>query len=269
MKYAIINGTKAEATKGIKGTCPSCGSELMAKCGEYKINHWAHKGIRNCDPWWEPETEWHRNWKNNYPAEWQEISLFDEQTGEKHISDVRTIHNLTIEFQHSAIKPEERISREKFYKNMVWVVDGTRLKRDYPRFLEGTKNFKKTNIQNAFFVNFPDEVFPTGWLGSYVPVIFDFCDNSITGQQDPKRNALWILLPQGTQFSQGVKNCMVVVISRKDFVTITYNRGQLFPEKSNEQQQTLPKQQPQIAMLPRREPTHYLHKGRWVKRRRL
>ena len=47
MKFALINGDKAEATKGAKGFCPSCGSELIAKCGEVKVNHWAHKGNRN------------------------------------------------------------------------------------------------------------------------------------------------------------------------------------------------------------------------------
>ena len=83
MKFALVDGNKTEATKGAKGICPICGSELIAKCGEVKINHWAHKGIRNCDPWWENETEWHRSWKNNFPAEWQEIVLPDEQTARK------------------------------------------------------------------------------------------------------------------------------------------------------------------------------------------
>lgn len=52
MKFALINGIKEEATKGAKGLCPICDSELVAKCGEVKINHWAHKGKRMCDPWW-------------------------------------------------------------------------------------------------------------------------------------------------------------------------------------------------------------------------
>jgi predicted RNA-binding Zn-ribbon protein involved in translation (DUF1610 family) len=37
MKYALICGKKTEATKGAIGFCPSCGSELIAKCGEVKI----------------------------------------------------------------------------------------------------------------------------------------------------------------------------------------------------------------------------------------
>jgi competence CoiA-like predicted nuclease len=49
MKFAVFNNSKIETSKGAKGYCPSCGSELIAKCGNVKINHWAHKGNRNCD----------------------------------------------------------------------------------------------------------------------------------------------------------------------------------------------------------------------------
>lgn len=141
MKFALFEDRRIEATKGAKGVCPNCRSELIAKCGEFKRNHWSHKSDRNCDPWWEPETDWHRSWKNNFPNDWQETPRCDEQTGKIHIADVYTSHGLVIEFQHSHIDPQERSSREKFYKNMVWVVDGTRLKRDYSRFLKGTKIF--------------------------------------------------------------------------------------------------------------------------------
>ena len=104
MKYALINGLKVQAAIGAKGYCPSCGKELIAKCGERKINHWAHKGTRICDSWWEPETEWHRSWKNKFPHNWQETSFIDEQTNEKHIADVLTNQGLVIEFQHGNSK---------------------------------------------------------------------------------------------------------------------------------------------------------------------
>ena len=41
--------------------------------------------------------------------------------GEKHIADVKTDQDCVIEFQHTYIKPDERRSREEFYKNIVWV----------------------------------------------------------------------------------------------------------------------------------------------------
>src|SRR5690606_25534374 len=102
MKFALVHNIRTEATKRSKGTCPSCGAELIAKCGTLKIHHWAHKAIRNCDPWWENETEWHRLWKSYFPEKWQEVIMYDEETREKHIADVRTDHGLVIEFQHSA-----------------------------------------------------------------------------------------------------------------------------------------------------------------------
>ena len=88
---------------------------------------------------WESETEWHRSWKNEFPEEWQEVVLIDETSGERHIADVQTEHGVVIEFQHSHIQRAERISREQFYKNMIWVVDASRLKRDMLRF---RKEFK-------------------------------------------------------------------------------------------------------------------------------
>ena len=135
MKFAHVNYKRIEAIKGAKGECLFCGSELIAKCGEVYIHHWAHK--KKCDDhWWENETEWHRNWKNQFPAEWQEVIHYDD-SGEKHIADVKTNEDWVIEFQHSAIKPEERRSRDDFYnKNnkLIWVVDGTRRETDIKQF---------------------------------------------------------------------------------------------------------------------------------------
>ncbi len=218
MKFALIDNNRVEPQPKQQGICPNCSQPVIAKCGKQKIWHWAHRNITSCDSWWEPETEWHRSWKNNYPIEWQEISLFDEQTGEKHISDVRTTHNLTIEFQHSAIKPEERFSRENFYKNMIWVVDGTRLQRDYTRFRKGTENnFKRTSKKGYYFVDYPNEVFPKSWLNSEVLVIFDFSGISTT-EQDKIKNILWCLLPQ-----RDVPQTIVYGLGKSDFILMTKN----------------------------------------------
>ena len=90
MKYALVDNQKKEAEKGLKGLCPICQQPVIAKCGKFKINHWAHKSLEHCDNWWENETEWHRQWKNTFPVEWQEIVAIDEKTGEKHIADIKT-----------------------------------------------------------------------------------------------------------------------------------------------------------------------------------
>ena len=97
---------------------------MVAKCGRYVIWHWAHMPGSNCDPWYGPESEWHRDWKGRFPAVWREIVHIDERTGERHIADVKTPHGLVIEFQHSPIGDDELASRESFYQNMIWIVDG-------------------------------------------------------------------------------------------------------------------------------------------------
>lgn len=197
MKFALVHNIKTEASKAAKGICPGCGSELIAKCGDIKLHHWSHKGNRNCDPWWENETIWHRSWKNNFLAEWQEVTLIDEGTGEKHIADVRTDQGIVIEFQHSHLHPEERISREHFHKNMVWVVDGTRLKNDYKRLLRGKADyFRKTNNKGIYFVSLLEECFPSNWLKSSVPILFDFRGTEIIEDIHDIRNSLFCLYPK-------------------------------------------------------------------------
>jgi hypothetical protein len=147
-----------------------------------------------CDTWWEPETEWHRNWKSKFPEEWQEEFLTNEKTGEKHIADIRTTKGLVVEFQHSHINPQERISREAFYKNLAWVVDGSRLKRDYPRFLKGREIFRIIR-SGIFRVDFPEEYFPSAWLDSSVPVLFDFQNINPLLDSENRRRLLYCLFP--------------------------------------------------------------------------
>jgi competence protein CoiA len=139
MRFALIDGQREEAQPGLSGNCPTCGNPMVAKCGEVRMRHWAHQGSRRCDPWWEPETEWHRAWKGQFPDSWQEV-IHQAQTGEKHIADVKTDRGWVIEFQHSYLNPEERRSREAFYPKLIWVVDGTRRKRDRPQLVKALKD---------------------------------------------------------------------------------------------------------------------------------
>ena len=219
MKYALVNNEKLEAEKGLSGLCPICQEQVIPKCGHYRINHWAHKSLTNCDKWWENETEWHRNWKDLFPKEWQEVVAYDEKTGEKHIADIKTDSNLVVEFQHSNISDEERISREVFYKRMIWVVDGTRRKRDFEKFCRCLEFGLKTIPRTIFFVvehgfhNIPRE-----WMKSDVPVVFDFMglfSSDWFYDNDQRRNLLWCLLP-----TQKIDNslCVFLVYNREGFV---------------------------------------------------
>lgn len=177
MKFGLIDGIKSVATKGAKGYCPSCGAELIARCGDIKMNHWAHKGKRMCDVWWENETEWHRTWKNNFPIEWQEIIHFDEKTGEKHIADTKTTEGWVLEFQHSPIKPEEIQSRNNFYKKIIWVIDGVRRNRDKKQLDKTIEHAYSFETNNFLFykINFPEfSRLLTEWLNCGKPVFLDF-----------------------------------------------------------------------------------------------
>lgn len=193
MKYALINGEKAEAQPGLRGACVYCQSDMIGKCGNERVKHWAHKSKASCDPWWENETEWHRAWKNRFPVEWQEIIHKDPTTEEKHIADIKTDKGFVIEFQRSSIPLAEIKKREDFYKNMVWVIDGTHLKRDYPRFCKGFELSLPSIIKEFSF--FPEDSFPARWRASSVPVYFDFQGVNPVDQLDGMRTPVWCLYP--------------------------------------------------------------------------
>ena len=171
MRLALVNGQRCEASPGLKGECDFCGSKMIAKCGDYRIWHWAHRGDHNCDRWWEPETEWHLNWKSKFPIEWQEVVHVAED-GERHIADVKTAAGRVIEFQHSAISSHERQSREKFYRSMIWVVNGLRRKRDRFNF---EKSLSVTRRNPALYsVSRGECALLRDWAGCSVDVFFDF-----------------------------------------------------------------------------------------------
>lgn len=213
MRYAIAeNGEKIEATPGAKGKCPGCDTQLIAKCGPVKINHWAHKGKSHCDPWWENETEWHREWKDHFPAECQEVCLKDRETDEKHIADVRTENGIVVEFQHSFIRLDEMESREQFYKNMVWVVDGTRLMTDLKRFHKNNHHLRNIFKGSIFLNPFPEETFNKNWVGRAMPVFFDF-GGLQKDVPEGKQKMLFCLLPNSVS-----RGSVVLAMRQNDFV---------------------------------------------------
>lgn len=205
MKFAIVDGVRQEARPNIAGVCPSCGKPMAAKCGKIKAWHWAHRGKRDCDLWWENETEWHRNWKDQFPLEWQEVIHY-AGNGEKHIADVKTAQGWVIEFQHSRIAPEERYSRNAFYEKLVWVVDGTRLKRDIKQFDNAWGNGSLIGRNPGIRV--VDEENCTilkEWSDCGVPVFLDF----------GIPNLLWWLHSKN---SDGAT--VVAVLSRTEFINL-------------------------------------------------
>jgi len=130
MKFSLVNGERLPPFPKGRGICPVCGYKTVARCGTQKIWHWAHRPGKECDKWWESETEWHRDWKEYWPDENQEVVHFDEETGEKHIADVKNDNAVVIEFQNSPLALDELRSRELFYKNMIWIVNAEKFQHN-------------------------------------------------------------------------------------------------------------------------------------------
>ncbi|RZK78277.1 MAG: competence protein [Pedobacter sp.] len=74
------------------------------------------------------ETPWHRDWKKSFPPSFREVCFRDELLGEQHRADVHTPCGTTIEFQNSPICIDELESREAYYPNLVWVLNGKKFK---------------------------------------------------------------------------------------------------------------------------------------------
>ena len=193
MKFALLDGARSEPQHGLRGCCPACGEPVIAKCGDQRSWHWAHARRKHCDPWWEPETEWHRRWKNLFPEPWQENPLRSETTGELHIADIRTPSGLVLEFQRSAISPAERLSREQFYQNMLWIVDGTRLKSDRARIDKRLPDWRLWPEYHYRVQYVIDNFLPRSWVSCGVPVLFDFA--GLSADAPSAREHLICLLP--------------------------------------------------------------------------
>ena len=198
MKFALLNGERKKAEANLKGAvCQVCRAEVIAKCGNINRHHWAHKRKKECDHWWENETQWHRDWKNQFPDDWQEIE-HTSKTGEKHIADVKTPNDLVVEFQHSPIKPEEILARNNFYENIVWVVDGKRRKTDEKRFEE------VLNPASGAWKFWDNSSLLRDWSSIQKPVFFDFGKPKLYGILDD-----WIIIYEKKNFILEVKEGLI------------------------------------------------------------
>ncbi len=126
MQFALFDSIRVKAFPKGRARCEVCDSEVIAKCGVYYADHWAHKARRECDLWWETETEWHRQWKEKFPENWREIVI--KRNDIMHRADVLTDKEVVIEFQNSPISLQELQAREAFYKRMLWVVNAESFK---------------------------------------------------------------------------------------------------------------------------------------------
>lgn len=122
MFYALSEtGERITPVKHGRAICPLCQSEVISKCGDIYCHHWAHKSIKDCDPWSESESEWHLNWKKVFPKDYTEVTLVRNE--KRHRADIVAKDGTVIELQHSPISSEVIRERESFYKDMIWIFD--------------------------------------------------------------------------------------------------------------------------------------------------
>lgn len=112
-------GARIEAAPGVCAVCPSCTTEVVPKCGEILVWHFAHKARLDCDDWGEGESAWHAAWKALWPIECREIVVGC------HRADIRIEDGCVVELQHSPLSDDEIADRENHYGTMVWIFDAT------------------------------------------------------------------------------------------------------------------------------------------------
>jgi competence CoiA-like predicted nuclease len=82
--------------------------------------HWAHIA-RECDPWAQPETEWHRGWKLHFLRAGAHIEVVMGERRE-HRADVLLPNGRVIELQSGFLSVEQIAEREAFYgQRLVWL----------------------------------------------------------------------------------------------------------------------------------------------------
>jgi len=123
MLFADRNGERVRATlSGDRGTCLSCGADMIAKCGALVVWHWAHASTAECDTWAE-ESAWHLRWKLALEARGAQI----EVPMGPHRADAVLPDGRIVELQHSQLSPGAIAEREAFYgEQLVWLWDAER-----------------------------------------------------------------------------------------------------------------------------------------------
>ena len=130
MLYASLNNEKIEAVPDTRAICLLCEKEVFSRCGEINVWHWAHLKDKSCDNWYEPETAWHKDWKNLFGKEFSEIII--TKNGKKHIADIHTKDDVVIELQNSVISKPVIRQREMFYgERMLWIINGINFKANF------------------------------------------------------------------------------------------------------------------------------------------
>ena len=208
---------RVEPEKGLDGVvCPICKQPVYARCGEERIAHWAHKSVIDCDPWQEPETQWHRNWKNCF-GDLQE--QMHEKDGTRHMADVKTPDGTIVEFRHRFINGEGQRTRQAFFgETMFWVVDCASNPKRIGRFKDNRYCLYRERVSGheVWSTREACKCFPQTWINCQRFVFFDF------GEDD-----LWCIFPRNGNDVDAI--CMSM--SKDDFVVMVKDGYAKFRER--------------------------------------
>jgi hypothetical protein len=93
---------------------------------------------------------------------------------------------------------------------MIWIVDGTRRKKDKERFFSGSKGFLTTGERHTYWVKDPQSAVPNEWINSKSIVCFDF------GMNDNGSHTVYMLYK--TQKAQHYQCTVIVKASIVKFI---------------------------------------------------
>lgn len=167
MKWAILNNKRIIASPKSEAFCPLCSAGVISKCGQIKVWHWAHKSDFECDSFGEPETKWHLDWKDMFEKELQEVII------KEHRADIKNKKGLVLEFQNSPLTLEKITERERFYKNMVWILNGDTIANNFGLINKNTGLYGFRYDKRTKNPKFSWKWFPKSWFFAEKPVYID------------------------------------------------------------------------------------------------
>jgi len=117
-----LDNNKVLPSPKMSAICPHCEQEVLSKCGDINVWHWAH--LISCPFEYERETEWHKLWKDRAVS----FGLELEHMFVRHITDaIDHKKKVCYEFQYSPISRIEMVSRVIHYKTFnystKWIFD--------------------------------------------------------------------------------------------------------------------------------------------------
>jgi hypothetical protein len=134
--------------------------------------HFAHRHGVICDSWYEPESDWHINWKNTVPINQREVTVI-KKDGTRHIVDIQTPKlKIAVELQYSSLSPSDRDERISFYKKIIFLIHGSQLRT--------AKNIEIELLQTGCSASL--SATPEPWITKppfNFPLFFDFCNDTL------------------------------------------------------------------------------------------